>query len=281
MSPEQARGKAVDARADLWAFGCVLYEMLAGRRAFDGETASDAISSVLAREPDWDALPASTPAARASFMRRCLAKDVTKRIRHAGDAGWNSRTSRNPRSASPEHPDPPIARVVPSLDDCRNRHAACAAGARLARHGIRTSGANGAAMAVSSRTRTDVARRARDCIEHEQRGCVERRAHCGVRRDGRRPSAVVCPAARRVRGDASPRNHRCTSTVFSFDGQAIAVVNSGGEMRTISLADGLQSAVVRNVEHDRASRGRPTTRSSSFGTRSSGQRAGGEASQGS
>jgi eukaryotic-like serine/threonine-protein kinase len=85
MSPEQARGYAVDSRADLWAFGCVCYEMLAGSRAFDGETASDAISAVLTRDPNWTALPDSTPAQLRRVLRRCLARDVTRRLRHAGD----------------------------------------------------------------------------------------------------------------------------------------------------------------------------------------------------
>ena len=86
MSPEQARGQRVDSRTDLWAFGCVCYEMLAGRRAFDGETASDAISSVLMRDPDWSALPESTPAPVLRLLHRCLARDVSRRLRHAGDA---------------------------------------------------------------------------------------------------------------------------------------------------------------------------------------------------
>ena len=85
MSPEQARGQPVDARADLWAFGCVCYEMLTGRRTFDGETASDAISAVLTRDPAWDALPGETPAPVRRLLRRCLAREVTRRLRHAGD----------------------------------------------------------------------------------------------------------------------------------------------------------------------------------------------------
>ena len=66
MSPEQARGKAVDKRTDIWAFGCVLYELLTGRTAFEGETTSDVVAAVLSREPDLKALPASTPARRAA-----------------------------------------------------------------------------------------------------------------------------------------------------------------------------------------------------------------------
>ena len=85
MSPEQARGQAIDSRTDVWAFGCVCYEMLAGRRAFAGDTASDAISAVLMKDPDWTALPQDTPVAVRRLLRRCLARDVAHRMRHAGD----------------------------------------------------------------------------------------------------------------------------------------------------------------------------------------------------
>ncbi len=86
MSPEQARGKSVDKRADIWAFGCVLYEMLTGRRAFDGETVSDTLASVLARDADWSALPATVPAKVRDLLQRCLEKDPKRRMRDIGDA---------------------------------------------------------------------------------------------------------------------------------------------------------------------------------------------------
>ena len=86
MSPEQARGKTVDKRTDIWAFGCVLYELLTARQAFPGETASDTIASVLEREPDWRALPAATPAKIRDLLRRCLQKDSQHRLRDIGDA---------------------------------------------------------------------------------------------------------------------------------------------------------------------------------------------------
>jgi serine/threonine protein kinase/Tol biopolymer transport system component len=85
MSPEQARGKVVDKRADIWAFGCILYEMLTGRLAFRGETDSDVIGKILEREPDWSALPAATPAAIRRLLLRCLAKDPKQRLRDIGD----------------------------------------------------------------------------------------------------------------------------------------------------------------------------------------------------
>ena len=85
MSPEQARGKVVDKRTDIWAFGCVLYQMLTGRRAFLGETASDTMAAILEREPDWTALPAGTPAAVQRLLQRCLEKDSRRRLRDIGD----------------------------------------------------------------------------------------------------------------------------------------------------------------------------------------------------
>ena len=85
MSPEQARGQAVDRRTDVWALGCVLYECLTGRQAFGGETTSDVIARILEREPEWDALPAATPPRLRDLLRRCLTRQVTDRPRDAGD----------------------------------------------------------------------------------------------------------------------------------------------------------------------------------------------------
>ncbi len=86
MSPEQARGLAVDKRTDIWAFGCVLFEMLTGRRAFEGATVTDTLVRVLEREPDWTALPAATPEAVRRALRRCLEKNPRRRVRDIGDA---------------------------------------------------------------------------------------------------------------------------------------------------------------------------------------------------
>ena len=85
MSPEQARGLVVDRRADIWAFGCVLYEMLTGRRAFDGPTLTDTLAAVLEREPDWAALPARTPPAIRRLLRWCLQKDPRNRLHDMAD----------------------------------------------------------------------------------------------------------------------------------------------------------------------------------------------------
>ena len=86
MSPEQARGKPVDRRTDIWAFGCCLYEALAGKGAFSSETVSDTIAAVLDREPDWNALPSRAPASVDRLLRRALVKDRARRLQHIGDA---------------------------------------------------------------------------------------------------------------------------------------------------------------------------------------------------
>ena len=103
MSPEQARGKVVDKRTDIWAFGVVLYEMLTGRRLFHGETVPDILVSVLNREPDWSALPAGSP---VRLLRRCLEKDPKKRLRDIGDVfplevGEVAGVDATPRQAAP------------------------------------------------------------------------------------------------------------------------------------------------------------------------------------
>jgi serine/threonine-protein kinase len=85
MSPEQARGKPVDRRSDVWSFGCVLYECYTGRPAFAGETASDLIARILEREPDWTALPAGTPSRIREILRRCLRKSAEERPRDIRD----------------------------------------------------------------------------------------------------------------------------------------------------------------------------------------------------
>lgn len=85
MSPEQARGKALDKRTDIWAFGCILYEMLTDRMPFDGDTVSDTIAKILERDVDWSQLPAATPVGVRRILRRCLEKDVNRRARDIGD----------------------------------------------------------------------------------------------------------------------------------------------------------------------------------------------------
>ena len=85
MSPEQAKGKSVDRRADIWAFGCILYECLSGKKVFGGETVTEALAAILRGDPDWQALPDTTPPNIKFVLRRCLEKDVSRRFRDAAD----------------------------------------------------------------------------------------------------------------------------------------------------------------------------------------------------
>jgi len=86
ISPEQVRGQPVDARTDIWAFGCILYESLSGKRAFERETVADTLAAIVERDPDWSLLPAGIPRAVQRLLERCLQRDLRRRLRHIGDA---------------------------------------------------------------------------------------------------------------------------------------------------------------------------------------------------
>ena len=103
MSPEQAKGRVVDKRSDVWAFGCVLYEMLTGKRAFDGEDVTDTIAAVVRGEPDWTALPPDVPPQIRLLLKRCLEKDRRARISDIGVARFllNEARQRSPAPAPP------------------------------------------------------------------------------------------------------------------------------------------------------------------------------------
>jgi len=137
MSPEQARGKPLDRRTDLWAFGCVLYEMLTGHRAFDGETVTDVLGAVLRAEPDWQRLPPETPPAITTLIRRCLRKDARQRLADASTI----RLEIDDAIAAPglENGASSAARVAPTSSGARQISLAAAA-------------ALGAAIAVAAAT---------------------------------------------------------------------------------------------------------------------------------
>ena len=105
MSPEQARGQAIDRRADIWAFGCVVYETLTGKRVFEGETLTDVLAAVVKTEPDWNALPPDTPRLVRSLLRRCLQKDPASRLHDIADA----RIEIQEAVAEPDTPSPRTA----------------------------------------------------------------------------------------------------------------------------------------------------------------------------
>jgi serine/threonine protein kinase/Tol biopolymer transport system component len=113
MSPEQASGKTADRRADIWGFGAVLYEMLSGKRAFAGESVSDTLASVLKLDPDWNALPAETPASIRRLIQRCLTKDRKQRLQAIGEARIAIDESLSGASSETTAPTPAKRSILP------------------------------------------------------------------------------------------------------------------------------------------------------------------------
>jgi len=122
MSPEQAKGKAVDRRSDIWSFGVVLFEMLTGAQTFGGETVSDALAAIIKNSPDWSTLPKSTPKAVRDLLQRCLQKDARQRLQAIGDAriaieevlsGATQDTAADVATAAPQSAAPFWQRFVP------------------------------------------------------------------------------------------------------------------------------------------------------------------------
>jgi serine/threonine protein kinase/Tol biopolymer transport system component len=125
MSPEQARGQVVDTRTDIWAFGCVLYETLTGRLAFKGDTVLDTTAAILGDEPDWDALPVTTPAGVRVLLQGCLEKDPRRRLRDIGDARIEIERQLDGRfgrvaAVPPEREVTPAAGAVQELPSARD-----------------------------------------------------------------------------------------------------------------------------------------------------------------
>jgi serine/threonine protein kinase/TolB-like protein len=109
MSPEQARGRPIDHRTDIWSFGCVMYEMLTGKVAFEGETISDTIARVIERDPDWESLPSEVPGNIRVLLRRCFEKDTHERLQQIGDAVIEIRETLNLPATAPPGTTPSIS----------------------------------------------------------------------------------------------------------------------------------------------------------------------------
>jgi eukaryotic-like serine/threonine-protein kinase len=242
MSPEQARGKSVDKRTDIWAFGCVLYQMLAGQRAFPGETATDAIAAILEREPDWTLLPAAVPAAIRRLLRRCLQKDRRIRLRDIGDArleieealGQTSENEVTATTARGWHPAAAGAAIV-----------VAAALAAVAAWTIKPA-------PVASRPAADALSRF-VVIPAEPVAPVEEAV--AVSPDGRRIAYVAGTANRRRiyvreidRYDSTPvaDTDGADSVVFSADGRSLAFL-ADRKLKTVPLAGGSPLVVREGV----------------------------------
>ena len=188
MSPEQARGNPLDARSDIWSFGCVLYEMLTGRRAFAGDDVTDVLASILAREPDLAALPAGTPPPIRRLLRRCLEKDRTERLHDIADARLEIADA--------------MGRVDPDVNGDRAGAPGRRTGERLAWIGALTAAGAGAGRVVDAglppaRLRRRDARGHRHAADDRAAvaGAFSRRTDDRVCRHGGRTRAVVAALA--------------------------------------------------------------------------------------
>jgi Tol biopolymer transport system component len=242
MSPEQARGKTIDRRTDIWAFGCVLYEMLTGRPVFEtGETVSDAVAAILTKEPDWKALPPDVPEPIRRLLRRCLEKDPDRRLHHIADARLEIADAISaPAVASegtvPHGPRSPIGmRLLP--------WAVAAMALGVAAFVLWATG--GGAPDSSPVRRLELTLPTGVELFTSNRTVA-------VSPDGSRVAFVgVRSGTRQVylraldQFEAAPLQGSDSATVcfFSPDGRSIGIVTNTGVIRTISLADGLVTTV--------------------------------------
>ncbi len=247
MSPEQARGKSVDKRADIWAFGAVLFEMLAGRKAFEGETVSDTLAAVLKTDPDWSALPRETPATVRRALRRCLDRDAKTRFHDIADARIQMDEAVEPAAASAA----PAAAARP-----RSRRLEWAVAALLA-----AVGAVGWWRALSApkpapaaRTAFAVAIPEGDVVAYDDTPILS------LSRDGRR---LVYAAERagaralflRTLGEIEPRPLEGTtgarSPFFSPDGQWVGFFAEGGKLKRSPVSGGPPQLICEGVNAQR------------------------------
>jgi len=247
MSPEQARGKPVDERTDIWAFGCVLFEMLAGSRPFGtSDSLADAIASVLSREPEWATLPHPMPEPVTRLLRRCLQKDAARRLRHAGDA----------RLEIDEAVGDPASGAVPAGRDVRAR-ALLPWGVAVAA-GLVAIGALGFAWSSPSSDAAPPPEVTRLELTLppgvELFGSTSRTVASSP--DGRSLAFVGTAVGERQlfirrldRFDVTPvrGTEGATTSFFSPDGRALGFATSAGELRTVSLTDGLVTTAARGA----------------------------------
>jgi len=230
MSPEQARGRAADKRSDVWAFGCVLFEMLTGGRPFDAADSSGTVAAILERQPPWDRLPARTPPLVRRLLHRCLEKDPQLRLRDIADARFDVQDA----LAAPEE----------SAPDRRARHSSALIAGVVAATAIATAALVWYLKPGAPQTAGDAAL-VRLLIAPAE-AMPENDGVLVISRDGRRVAYAAGPAGRQrlfVReidqfaSTAIPESEGVMSATFSPDGQSIAFV-AERKLRTVALAGG-------------------------------------------
>ena len=233
MSPEQVRGQAVDNRADIWAFGCVLYEMLSGRRAFQGDEVSDILAGILRDDPAWDALPASTPQSVRRLVRRCLAKDRRERLQAIGDArleiieALTPRTDDEPTAASghtsrmkrivPIAAGAGVAALVVGIGTWMLKPSSPAAERLIARSLIAVDPFDQRPAASAGETRAPIGRafpHGHCCVAGWPDARLQGQARSRPTSRPRRRLAVVSPTAGPSGGGTHTRHRRCAAESF-------------------------------------------------------------------
>ncbi len=241
MSPEQARGRPVDKRTDIWAFGVVLFEMLSGRKLFPGETLSDTLAAVLTREPDWSLLPSSTPAGVRRLLAHCLERDAKKRLRDIGDARLELDDVHAATGRTEAAPTSVVWRVLP--------------------WGLAAAAALAAGWALWDRNGLETP--ARDVIHldvafpPDVEPLALTTGGFAISPDGRSVAMVgVKDGARRLfvrrldRGEAIevPGTSGVNSPAFSPDGASLAFVPGNGAVTILSLADQQRKVVASGAD---------------------------------
>jgi len=240
MSPEQARGQAVDKRTDIWAFGCVVYEMLTGQRAFGGATISDTIAAVLEREPEWHLLPASTPPAVQHILRQCLHKDPKRRTRDIGDARNDLEREDLPERGS--------GGTAPAVARTARRHVIIASVAAAAIAGIVTALTLWALRPSSSKATASEVVRFEVALEHGHHFTNTGRQLVALSQDGKQIAyvaneqiyvhALVTGESKPLAG-ASGLSTSLICPVFSPDGRFLAFWTSSDQtLRKVAVSGG-------------------------------------------
>ena len=241
MSPEQARGKLVDRRSDIWAFGCVLFEMLTGRKTFEtGETVSDAVAAILTKEPDWTALPTQTAEPIRRLLRRCLEKDPDRRLHHIADARLEISDA---MSAPPADETPARASLQPAWTRVLPWAIAAVAIGVAAFAVWATSGSRSSDPAPVRRLELTLPAGVEMFTSNRTVAIspdATRVAFVGVRAGTRQ---VYVRSLDQFEAVPIQGSDSTTACFFSPDGRSIGIVDNGGIIRTISLSDGLVTTV--------------------------------------
>ncbi len=241
MSPEQARGKTVDKRADIWAFGCVLFEMLTGQVAFGGEGVSDTMARVLEREPDWDALPARTPAPVRRLLRRCLQKDRKRRLDSAASARFDIEDAMGPTGENDDGVTPPRASWRRALPWVLTGASVVALALVLLSAGLRGSAPSAAPIRVnvglgSDATLATVDRGSAAILSPNGQALV----FVGQRRTG--PASLFLRRLDQLDATPLPGTEGAHSPFFSPDGQWIAFF-ADAKLKKVALSGGAPVAI--------------------------------------